>query len=164
MGWQRARTFGPETGLAALLGELFGELVSDGRAAGLRAPRTDLSCRESSETRRQAAWPVALVSSTLLSVSKRTDTCQVPGPPVWPLGPRTVAPGRSPPPGGQRGATAGERGSRERRGGAVSLFLSYCLSYAHPWGDEGQGFFRATFGVSQGVELRSGGLRKPKRL
>ena len=48
-GRHGAGTFGPEAGLAAQCRELLPDPVSDGRAAGLRAPGTDLNCRESSE-------------------------------------------------------------------------------------------------------------------
>lgn len=87
-GRRRAGTFGPETGLAALRRGLFLEPVSDGRAAGLPAPRTDLSCGESSQIgRRRPGLSRGPLPSARLSASERTDTCQVPGGPVSPPGP-----------------------------------------------------------------------------
>lgn len=120
LGRHRAGTLGPGTGLAVLRRELLGEPVSDGRAAGLRAPRTDLSCRESSETRRRAAWPFALAFHLRRRRFPNGLTpARCPDGPVWGPGPQTATLGQCPPNGPTAWGRRGGRGRAARRGGAA---------------------------------------------
>lgn len=146
-GRHRAGTFGPETGLGALRRELFGEPVSDGRAAGLRAPRTDASCKRKFSARAPGglAWRAAPFHRRCCRFPNGLTPARCPGDPSGLRGPTQWPPiARGPP----RGPAAwGPPRGRAARSG---------LGSAHPVGDRGLRTFLCNFWCVPrgGVEVR----------